>query len=659
MNCGHRFMGGAAISVWLALAAGCGGASRGGDAGVGDVQGPDISQEQLKDRSVHREVDGSEDSELTLALKDGSTWRLELPAGALRERETITLTALKGLEGLPLGAGVAVDLAPEGLRLLRPATLRLTLSESAELEPSRAIGFAFHGSGEDFGLRTASRDGKTLALRMDGFTTAGFGMTHCDELKKLFDAPWLTGATLAQHRLAVLAARSDRCNLSSDELATLLAQTFSDWYLGKDGLERLLDRTVAEPASHLANAISQMNLFYDETVNWSRATDDFDPPLSCPPVGTCARAHELFYAAEAKLMQAFQVLVEKLDARCRNTQGDDTELLEWLCLARSLVVEGRYGNELDVDALLVSKSCGITDVRIAPDSAQLVLGKPQELAAQALDASGNLITGRGYSFGWTSNGPLDLTATKPDHADVVGTSEGAASALVLFPAQCSFLSDDASSYLWVDRAKFEIRECAADEDCSDGLACTGIERCDGQHRCVTDHHLGCDDGVACTSDGCLEPDGSCQHLPDNSLCPIGERCVLGEGCRRPPGDADAGVVVPDPCETADCCGSHVLQQNEFCCGDPEAESSWPLKVCSSGQACLTCQPQDPINFCVPEGWDTCCGFVPLEPGAVCCGGIPLEVGEECCEVDEDAGTYTHCPVGYHCAETSSGFVCRQ
>ena len=100
------------------------------------------------------------------------------------------------------------------------------------------------------------------------------------------------------------------------------------------------------------------------------------------------------------------------------------------------------------------------------------------------------------------------------------------------------------------------RRCMTDGDCSDGLACNGIERCDpGTLTCVSTMAPACDDGIDCTRDSCTEPAGACAHVPDDAFCPDdGSRCdpmagCVGGVCRRD-ADCDDGRF----CNGAETCG---------------------------------------------------------------------------------------------------------
>ena len=87
--------------------------------------------------------------------------------------------------------------------------------------------------------------------------------------------------------------------------------------------------------------------------------------------------------------------------------------------------------------------------------------------------------------------------------------------------------------------------CTDDDQCDDGLFCTGTERCTGG-RCETEA-VDCDDAIACTTDACVEEDKRCTHTPpdedddgfgdaacvDDRGAPIGTDCDDADPLRAP------------------------------------------------------------------------------------------------------------------------------
>lgn len=107
---------------------------------------------------------------VTATGADGSHYTLVLPANALISDETISLTPVTGVRGLR-GHGrpaAGVQLGPDGLLLLKPATL--TITPAAGVPVARQIGYAWHGSGLQSGLYPPTLDTKSFTLRLAHFS---------------------------------------------------------------------------------------------------------------------------------------------------------------------------------------------------------------------------------------------------------------------------------------------------------------------------------------------------------------------------------------------------------------------------------------------------------------------------------------------------------
>lgn len=104
----------------------------------------------------------------------GNRFRLTLPPEALLSPETITLTPIEGIANLPFTGFLAgVDLAPDGLRLLRPATLEII--PAAAFDPFLYSGFAYEGEGRNPHLLPIQRTETSLdftLMRFSGFCAA-------------------------------------------------------------------------------------------------------------------------------------------------------------------------------------------------------------------------------------------------------------------------------------------------------------------------------------------------------------------------------------------------------------------------------------------------------------------------------------------------------
>ena len=100
---------------------------------------------------------------------DGTVYTLTLPADALLLDTTITLVPLASVSGLDLSGGrfAGVQLEPDGLRLFRPATLRISPPEG---ERHSAVAFSYHGTGTEVFRTPMTPDPDRLELSLLHFS---------------------------------------------------------------------------------------------------------------------------------------------------------------------------------------------------------------------------------------------------------------------------------------------------------------------------------------------------------------------------------------------------------------------------------------------------------------------------------------------------------
>ena len=90
---------------------------------------------------------------------NGVQYVLRFPPGAVAGDETVSMTPVSAVHGSPLGNLVgAVALAPDGMDLVKPATLTLLTPEP--VSPMQDAGFAAGSGGKDFSLYPLSAPGK-------------------------------------------------------------------------------------------------------------------------------------------------------------------------------------------------------------------------------------------------------------------------------------------------------------------------------------------------------------------------------------------------------------------------------------------------------------------------------------------------------------------
>ena len=82
-------------------------------------------------RTVSRSI-GPAGGTVSATSAGGAAFALAIPAGAVSAPTTISLTPVKRIKGFPLrGPRFAVQLSPDGLALLEPATLTITIKRAA------------------------------------------------------------------------------------------------------------------------------------------------------------------------------------------------------------------------------------------------------------------------------------------------------------------------------------------------------------------------------------------------------------------------------------------------------------------------------------------------------------------------------------------------
>ena len=116
---------------------------------------------------------GPQGGTLELASSDGSRFILEIPPGALLSPETIQMTAIASIDGLPFeDQGVmAVNLQPTGLVFFE--LVRLRIIDSSLNGEAVVLGFGTQSSGEDFHLQPSLRNEQEVELLIFHFSNYG------------------------------------------------------------------------------------------------------------------------------------------------------------------------------------------------------------------------------------------------------------------------------------------------------------------------------------------------------------------------------------------------------------------------------------------------------------------------------------------------------
>lgn len=110
---------------------------------------------------------GAEGGALSVTAEDGTLYELIVPADALDFDETISMTPVSSIDGLPLSGGLAgaVTLEPAGIIFYEPAALRIT--PATPMSGEIVVGFAYDGMGEEFHLQGLNGKGTTTGVIPD------------------------------------------------------------------------------------------------------------------------------------------------------------------------------------------------------------------------------------------------------------------------------------------------------------------------------------------------------------------------------------------------------------------------------------------------------------------------------------------------------------
>jgi len=105
---------------------------------------------------------------------DGTTYQLDVPAGALVEDTLIRLIPVTQIDGMPFGSNpLAVQVSPEGLQLYGSAILTITPSQSISVD--QQIIFGYQGMGENLVLATPVAGSSEIKIQLQHFS--GYGVT--------------------------------------------------------------------------------------------------------------------------------------------------------------------------------------------------------------------------------------------------------------------------------------------------------------------------------------------------------------------------------------------------------------------------------------------------------------------------------------------------
>jgi hypothetical protein len=137
-------------------------------------------------RTASRLISAADGGSISATGKDGTSYTLTVPPGALAEDTTLSVTPVRAIGGLKMGGGLigAALLQPEGTRFWVPVTL--TIVPHARPKAGKRyvlLSFASHDDGSQFHLAPQTSKGGGISLALDHFTETGAALGTVDDLE--------------------------------------------------------------------------------------------------------------------------------------------------------------------------------------------------------------------------------------------------------------------------------------------------------------------------------------------------------------------------------------------------------------------------------------------------------------------------------------------
>lgn len=251
--------------------------------------------------------------------------------------------------------------------------------------------------------------------------------------------------------------------------------------------------------------------------------------------------------------------------------------------------------------------------------------------------------GRPRDAGTRDAGAADIDARRPDAGSDAGADAG------LDDAGEPRL--DAGFDAGTDAGRIDAG-CTTAAECSDGLACNGIERCVAG-VCMPGVGPTCDDGIACTRDRCNEPAATCSFTPDTTLCRAGESCDAARGCVTMCSESPCRLTAPQcGCSAGLGCyiGAGGLRECRTAGTVADGSLCDGATSCRVGSDCInvSSSPTVPVSYCRPFcASDAGCSGGLCIIDLVDAAGAPIPGGTVCTTPCNPA-RMTGCPTGATC-----------
>ena len=267
---------------------------------------------------------GRDGGTVTATASDGTTFVLDIPAGAVGAPTQVALYPVAQVTGLPAGDSLAagVQFAPDGLQLLAAASLTIKLPSGANA--TDLVGLAWEGDGTKPDLYPMLVDADTLTLPILHFSGAGAGRGPHGEPPSAadFQAGSCGDVNTLMTRLESM-VRAFGTNLFNDSDQRFL---FSDWLkrcyldLVQPALQGVIDEFETGTNSTTSDALPQ---------DLATQTLDLDLAVGHAYLGWRAGLdiaqrylHDSSYTVTPELSQAKALLVRALRAFFGETNRD-------------------------------------------------------------------------------------------------------------------------------------------------------------------------------------------------------------------------------------------------------------------------------------------------------------------------------------------------
>ncbi len=196
--------------------------------------------------AVSATVFPSSGGNLTTTGADGTTYTLHVPgysdgnsaqSQGLLTTETITMTPLSGVGGLPLSGGLkaGVQLEPAGLQFLQPVTMTITAPDGQLGPVADQAPFLYHQGGSDFHLypvltpdEGAPSSPDSVKIELTHFSTTGVGSGTAADRANIEAHPAARTQAQLEQEMAGLTAKERQSELAGNPPSAAFGSQFQD-----------------------------------------------------------------------------------------------------------------------------------------------------------------------------------------------------------------------------------------------------------------------------------------------------------------------------------------------------------------------------------------------------------------------------------------------